>query len=106
MKNSSTFLENEELLNENTIGGFIDTIKLFCGNASKKELNICKDYKLSEFYSPSNKTKDIYLKDFEIEKIHKTRYDQDYLDNAKDWFIIGVRTGFRISDFLKMQETI
>lgn len=98
------YLENEELLNENTIGGFIDTIKLFCGNASKKELNICKDYKLSEFYSPSNKTKDIYLKDFEIDKIYKTKFDQDYLDNAKDWFIIGVRTGFRISDFLKLEK--
>lgn len=96
------YLETEEFLNDNTIGGFIDTVKLFCGNASKKELNVCKDYKLTEFYSPTNKTKDIYLKDSEINLIYNTKFEQDYLDNAKDWFIIGARTGFRISDFLQL----
>ncbi|MFV8345954.1 phage integrase SAM-like domain-containing protein [Flavobacterium sp. ZB4P13] len=98
------YLETEEILNENTIGGFIDTIKLFCGNASKKELNVCKDYKLTEFYSPSNKTKDIYLKDSEINLIYNTKFEQDYLENTKDWFIIGARTGFRISDFLQLEK--
>ncbi|AYN05480.1 tyrosine-type recombinase/integrase [Flavobacterium sp. 140616W15] len=98
------YLEKEEFLINNTIGGFIDTIKLFCGNADKKELNVCKDYKLTEFYSPSNKTKDIYLKDSEIDLIYNTKFEQDYLDNTKDWFIIGVRTGFRISDFLKLEK--
>lgn len=96
------YLETEEFLNDNTIGGFIDTIKLFCGNASKKELNVCKDYKLTEFYAPSNKTKDIYLKDSEINLIYNTKFEKDYLDNTKDWFIIGARTGFRISDFLQL----
>jgi integrase len=98
------YLMKEEILSDNTIGGFIDTIKLFCGNASKKELNVSKDYKLTEFYSPSNKTKDIYLKDSEINLIYNTRFEQDYLDNAKDWFIIGARTGFRISDFLQLEK--
>lgn len=96
------YLENEEYLNDNTIGGFIDAVKLFCGNASKKGLNVCNDYKLTEFYSPSNKTKDIYLKDSELNLIYQIKLEQDYLDNARDWFIIGARTGFRISDFLKL----
>jgi integrase len=98
------YLENEEHLNDNTIGGFIDTVKQFCANADKKEITVCKDYKLTEFYSPSNKTKDIYLKDSEINTIYNTKYEQDYLDNTKDWFIIGLRTGFRISDFLKLEK--
>lgn len=96
------YLENEEYLNDNTIGGFVDTIKQFCGNASKIGLNVCNDYKLTEFYSPSNKTKDIYLKDSELNLIYHTKFHQDYLDNARDWFIIGARTGFRISDFLNL----
>jgi len=98
------YLENEEFLNRNTIGGFIDTVKQFCANADKKGLSVCKDYKLTEFYSPSNKTKDIYLKDSEINMIYDTNFEQDYLDNSRDWFIIGLRTGFRISDFLQLQK--
>ncbi|MFV8354366.1 phage integrase SAM-like domain-containing protein [Flavobacterium sp. XS2P14] len=98
------YLENEEFLNSNTIGGFIDTVKQFCGNADKKGIKVSKDYRLSEFYSPSNKTKDIYLNESEIDLIFNTKFDNDYLDNARDWFIIGCRTGFRISDFLKLEK--
>lgn len=96
------FLEVTQKLNPNTIGGYIDDIKLFCSNADKKGLQVPKDYKLSEFYTPSNKTKDIYLKDDEINAIYDYHFEQEYLDNAKDWFIIGLRTGLRISDFLKL----
>ena len=98
------FLENEQKLNPNTIGGYIDDLKLFCNNADKKGLVICKEFKLSEFYTPTNKTKDIYLKEDEINQIYNATFSQDYLDNAKDWFIIGLRTGFRISDFLKLSK--
>lgn len=98
------FLETEQKLNPNTIGGYIDDIKLFCNNADKKDYVISKEFKLSEFYSPTNKTNDIYLKEEEINIIFNAKFEQDYLDNAKDWFIIGLRTGFRISDFLKLTK--
>jgi len=96
------FLENEQYLNPNTIGGYVDDIKLFCSNASKKGLDLPNDYRLSEFYSPSNKTRDIYLNEEEINKIYNGKFEFDYLDNARDWFIIGLRTGFRVSDFLEL----
>lgn len=98
------FLEKEQKLNPNTIGGYIDDIKLFCNNADKKGFAITKEFKLAEFYSPTNKTNDIYLKEDEINAIYNKVFDQDYLDNARDWFIIGLRTGFRISDFLKLTK--
>ena len=98
------FLETKQKLNPNTIGGYIDDIKLFCNNADKKDFEISKEFKLSEFYSPTNKTNDIYLKEEEINKIYDAIFEQDYLDNARDWFIIGLRTGFRISDFLKLTK--
>ncbi len=98
------FLENKQKLNPNTIGGYIDDIKLFCNNADKKDMQISKEFKLSEFYTPSNKTKDVYLKEDEINSIFNSNLEQDYLDNAKDWLIIGLRTGFRISDFLKLTK--
>ena len=96
------FLENEQYLNPNTIGGYVDDIKLFCSNASKKGLDLPSDYRLSEFYSPSNKTNDVYLNEEEINKIYDGKFEYDHLDNARDWFIIGLRTGFRVSDFLEL----
>ncbi len=98
------YLESEEHLNPNTIGGYIDDIKMFCSIGDKKGINFPHDYKLQDFYSPSNKTNDIYLTEEEINKIYYTEFPQDYLSNAKDWFVIGLRTGFRISDFLKLTK--
>ena len=96
------FLETKQKLNPNTIGGYIDDIKLFCNNAEKKDFVICKEFKLTEFYSPTNKTNDPYLKEEEINLIYNEDFEQDYLDNARDWFIVGLRTGLRVSDFLKL----
>lgn len=98
------FLEKQQKLNPNTIGGYIDDIKLMVNNAYKKGIEINKETKLSEFYTPSNKTKDIYLNEDEINKIFNHQFESDYLDNARDWFIIGLRTGLRISDFLKLTK--
>lgn len=98
------FLENVDMLNPNTIGGYIDDIKLFCRNAEVKGIKISNEYKLKEFYSPSNSTQDIYLKEVEINKIYDTSFNQDYLDNARDWFIIGLRTGLRVSDLLSLSK--
>lgn len=98
------FLEKQQKLNPNTIGGYIDDIKLMINNADKKGIEINKETKLSEFYTPSNKTKDIYLNEDEINTIFNHQFESDYLDNARDWFIIGLRTGLRISDFLKLTK--
>lgn len=98
------FLENVQFLNPNTIGGYIDDIKLFIRNADSKGFKVSNEYKLKNFYSPSNKTKDIYLKEEEINEIFKMKFEQDYLDNARDWLIIGLRTGLRVSDLLSLKE--
>jgi integrase len=98
------YLENVEILIPNTVGGYIDDIKLFCRHAENKGHNISNEYKLQSFYSPSNKTNDIYLKEAEVNKIFETHFDTDYLDNARDWLIIGLRTGLRISDFMNLSK--
>lgn len=96
------YLENTAFLNPNTIGGYVDDIKLFCRSAELKGNKISNEYKLKEFYSPSNNTQDIYLKEEEISKIYNTKFIPDYLDNARDWLIIGLRTGLRVSDLLSL----
>jgi integrase len=98
------FLEKQQKLNPNTIGGYVDDIKLMINNADKRGIEINKEIKLSGFYTPTNKTKDIYLKEDEINEIFNHKFKLEYLDNARDWFIIGLRTGLRISDFLKLNK--
>lgn len=101
----TTFLEEQQHLNPNTIGGYMDNIKLFCRSADNKDYNVSKDYKLPEFYSPTNDTNDVYLTEQEINKIYRHKFEHDYLTNARDWLIIGVWTGLRVSDLLKLQPT-
>jgi integrase len=99
------FLEVEQLLNPNTIGGYIDVLKQVCNKAELKGYIVNSDYKNSDFYTPSNKTQDTYLKLEEIHTIYNYKFDTDYLDNARDWLIISVWTGLRVSDLLSLNKS-
>lgn len=99
------YLEQSQKLNNNTIGGYIDDIKLFCNDANRKEIKISHEVKSNQFYTPKNDTNDIYLTEIEINNIYKCDLEFDYLDNARDWFIIGLRTGLRVSDLLKLDKS-
>jgi integrase len=98
-------LLTNEKLNNNSAGGYIDNIRLFCKAAERKGLEVNKEYKYDEFSSPSNKTEDVYLNDSEIETIFKATMPFDYLINAKNWLIIGLRTGLRVSDLLRLNKS-
>lgn len=98
------FLETEHMLGNKTIGGYIDDIKLFCRNAKRQGITVHKDVESRDFYSPDNDTLDTYLNDDEINKIYDQKFKHNYLENARDWFIIGLRTGLRVSDLLKLKK--
>lgn len=97
-------LREDQYLKDSTIGGYIDDIRLFCRNAENKGLKVSTEYKLSDFYSPSYETNDIYLTTKEINQIHETQISNEKLSNAKDWLIIGLYTGLRVSDLLKLTK--
>lgn len=99
------FLDKEQSLNPNTIGGYIGKIKFFCREAELRNIPVNKAFKSSHFYAPSNKAKAIYLDENEIDKIFKHDFSKnDKLDNARDWFFIGLMTGLRISDLLNLNK--
>ncbi|GAB4161722.1 MAG: phage integrase SAM-like domain-containing protein [Winogradskyella sp.] len=99
------YLSNKKHLNPNTVGRYIDDIKLFCRRAESKGLKVNPEYKHPDFHSPSNKTKDIYLTVDEINDVYNVDLSKkEMLDNARDWFIIGLWTGLRISDFLSLTK--
>lgn len=97
-------LRDDQYLKDSTIGGYIDDIRSFCRNADNKGVKVSNDYKLSEFFSPSYETNDIYLTTKEINKIYETDIENEKLSNAKDWLIIGLYTGLRVSDLLKLTK--
>lgn len=95
----------EKKFNPNTTGNLITRIKTFCRNIELDDLPINPKYKHREFNAPKNKTFDIYLNDDEINTIYNFDFsDSEKLDNARDLFIIGLRTGLRVSDFMRIKE--
>lgn len=100
-----TFLSTEQQLNPNTIGFYVSKLKLFCKEADIQGVNINSEYKSSDFYVPSNKTIDIYLNEAEIKSIFELNlHGKEKLDNVRDWLIIGVWTGLRVSDLLTLKK--
>jgi integrase len=99
------YCQKVEMLNNNTVGGFITIIKNWCGKIELEGFPINPQYKHSDFKAMTNKTKDVYLTESEIDAVfnHDFTYSER-LDKTKDNFIIGLRTGLRISDFLDLKQ--
>jgi integrase len=100
------FLSQEQKINLGTIGNYIGTIKTIARDAKLKGLPVHPHIEHPNFFVPKVTADSVYLKDEEINKI----YNHDYkgverLENARDLFIIGLRTGLRISDFLRLKTT-
>lgn len=104
-RNFIDYCRTVENLGNNTIGGYITNFKMWCKNIELEGLPINSQYKHSEFMALSNKTKDTYLNENEINAIFKHDFTENpRLDNTRDLFIIGLRTGLRISDFLRLKD--
>lgn len=104
-RNFVVYCQSVEKLNNNSAGGYITNIKKWCKEIDIEGLPINPQYRHSEFSTISNKTKDVYLNEDEINKIYNFDFsDSERLDNVRDNFIIGLRTGLRISDFLRLKK--
>lgn len=98
------FCRNVESLSDNSIGTHIKQIKVFGRKLELEGLPINPQFKHPDFVRLTNETKDVYLNDREIDTIFNYDFDgSPRLDNARDLFIIGLRTGLRVSDFLSLK---
>lgn len=79
-------------------------IKTLCVYAHKKKLEINSDVLHWEFIKPEMKSTPPVLSMQEIQKIKNVELTNDYLDNARDWLIIGCYTGARVSDLLNFRS--
>lgn len=99
------YLLNIEKLNLNTTGRYINYIKTLCIDAKKQGVKINPLVLNGGFRATKEKVSFITLSETEIQTIFNHDFSETpYLDNARNWLIIGVWTGARVSDLLKFTK--
>ena len=89
-----------------TIATRIKDIKSIAKHARREGVEVCNDVFTNEFFKPTDKSINVYLDDQEIKQIFDFDFStNERLDNVRDLFIIGLRTGLRVSDFIRLKET-
>jgi integrase len=97
------YYENENY-SQNTTHRELVLIKTFCNHA--KYNGIETHLQLANLKLKREKISHIHLTFEELEIIDSTKYDFDYLINAKDWLIISCYSGQRISDFMRFTKSM
>jgi integrase len=103
-KDFKHYLINVDKLNLNTTGRYINYIKTICREAKNYGIKIHEDIEKKDFRATKENVSFITLNENEIEKIFKHRFNAPYLENAKQWLIISVWTGARVSDLLNFTK--
>lgn len=88
-----------------TIVKELKIIKTFIKFAKSKKHKTSDDVPSWTFYVESKNYKDPILSFKEIQKIRLLNLELDYLDNARDWLIIGCYMGLRVSDLLNLKKS-
>lgn len=85
----------------NTQNNEFERIKTICRYAERKGLKVSSVLNERSFKINKEKVPKIYLEASEIERIENVKLKHDYLDNARDWLLISIYSGQRISDFMR-----
>lgn len=92
------YLKNEQYA-QNTMQREFVFIKTFCKHA--RFLGLETHPQLDALRLDRQKAEKIYLTFTELEKLENQTFDNEYLENARDWLIISCYTGQRVSDFMR-----
>lgn len=87
----------------NTIGKHISMLKSICNDAKENGIKVNTDIDKNEFRVLTEKTDFVTFSENEIDTIFYANFEKTpYLNNAKNWLIIGLWTGARASDLLNL----
>ncbi|TLX77022.1 hypothetical protein E9993_04885 [Labilibacter sediminis] len=98
----AAYLKDIEGYSTNYIGKLIKNLKTVCNDAKRKGVDINPQLELIQ--APTEKTEKITLTFEELDKIEHVSLKTDYIDNARNWLLIGCNTGQRVSDFLEFTK--
>ncbi len=100
------FIAQEQGINLGTFGNYIGTVKTMARDAKLKGLPVHPQLEHPNFFVPKVTSDSIYLNDDEINFIFNYDFNGvERLENTRDLFIIALRTGLRISDFKRLQNS-
>lgn len=86
-----------------TIERNIGRLRFFLNRATEMNYEVNPIFKERIYFAPDNDIEGVYLNEIEIQKIiDKDFSDDDELNVAKQNFLLGLHTGLRVSDFLKL----
>jgi len=97
------YAKNELSLAQNSIGKDIRNIKTVCGDAKDRGIQVHENVLSRRFKAPSEKTIFTTLNETELNLIREFN-GPNYLENARDWLIIGCWTGCRVGDLLRLNK--
>jgi integrase len=99
-------LKNEQYLNFNSIGKYLAMVKTLCLDAhTTRGVKVNNCLLTGNFKTTKEETSFVTLNEGEINRIFNYDFSNTpYLDNARNWLIIGVWIGARVSDLLKLSE--
>lgn len=98
------YLVTQWMYNGTTNEKYINIIKGVCKDARSKDLEISRDIDSKYFSVKREKTYDTYLSEEEINKIFNLVIADENLDHVRNWMIIGVWTGLRVSDLKRLNS--
>lgn len=89
-----------------TIERNIGRLRFFFNRATELNMEVLPAFKERIYFEPDTDIESVYLSNDEIQLIIDKDFSYDYeLNVAKQNFLIGLFTGLRISDFLKLDTT-
>lgn len=97
------FAKDKLRLSLNSIGKDIKNIKAVCGDAHDRGVQVHNHVLSKRFNAPSEKTIVVTLNETEMSMIKEFK-GANYLENARDWLIIGCRTGCRHNDLMSLNK--
>jgi integrase len=98
------YLTQVDKINDNTAGRYISFVKTIVLDARKNGIEV--NPQISDFRGFTVKPPIVTLNFEEIEKIKTTIYESNIFDVTRDWLLIGCFTGQRVSDLLRMNESM
>lgn len=106
-KKITTYLKVEHNYSNTLIEKIVSQIKTFIREAKLEGYETSIEVENRNFSFTRDETIDTYLNEIEINKIFNLDFaNNDRLDNVRDLFIMGLRTGLRISDLKRISEFV
>jgi site-specific recombinase XerC len=104
-KEFTTYLKLKMKYSNTLIEKTISTIKGFIKEAKSKDYKVCNEAFHKDFTFSKDEVLDVYLNESEIDLLFSLDLSQnERLDNVRDLFIVGLRTGLRISDLKRINQ--